>query len=136
MLPQLGQPDKRGTPNTMLTLAIRFVLELIGVGAVVAWGLSFEASPWRVALAIVAPLALIVIWRLVVAPRADNPLSQRTRQLLGSAILLLAAGAVAATGNPVAAGLFATAVIANQLLLLILHPRLPVAPAVLAGPRA
>jgi hypothetical protein len=123
-------------PKTMLTLAVRFVLELIGVGAVVAWGLSFEESPWRVALAIVAPLALIVIWRLVVAPRAVNPLGQRTRQLLGSVILLLAAGAVATTGTPLAAGLFAVAVIANQLLLLILNPRIPVPPAALAGPRA
>ena len=120
----------------MLTLASRFILELIGIVAVASWGLGFPDASWRIAIALVATLTLIVGWWLVVAPKAANPLGLRTRQLIGTAILLLAAAGVATTGHTLPATLFAAAVIVNQLLLLVLNPEIPVRPAGLADHQA
>lgn len=53
------------------TLAIRFVVELLGIVAVAYWG--WQTGPdgmGRIALAVGAAIALIVVWAFVVAPNA------------------------------------------------------------------
>lgn len=104
--------------------AFRFVVELVGVGALGYWGLLQAAGDGiaRIALAVGAPLALILIWAIVVAPNATNPLSQPQRDVIGTALLLVAALALAAAGHPIAAVVFGAAVVANWALLAALGP--------------
>ena len=101
-------------------LALRFIVELVGVGALAYSG--FQASSdglIRTALAIVAPLALIVVWAFVVAPNATNALSQPQRDVIGTALLVLVAMALAATGQPAAAIVLGAVVVLNWALLIV-----------------
>lgn len=100
-------------------LALRFVVELVGVAALALWGLGASTDGvLRIVLALLAPLALIVVWAFVVAPKASNPLTQVQRNVIGTALLLAAAAALAAADQSEAAIVFASVVIANQILLI------------------
>lgn len=106
----------------MLLLAIRFLVEILGVVALGYVGATVPAATaWRLIVGIGAPAALIVVWALVVAPKADNPLPPRARELLGTGLLLLVAGALAAAGQPEWGIVFAAVVAADQALLLALN---------------
>lgn len=77
-----------------VALAGRFLLELAGVVALVWWGVQVGTDDIsRVGLAVIAAGGLIVIWALIVAPKARNPLSPVTRWLIGTVLLM---GAVVA----------------------------------------
>ena len=106
----------------MFILAIRFLLELVGVAALTWWGIAVADGPLAAVLAVAAPLTLIVAWGLVAAPKARNPLSLRARQLAGSAMLLVVAAAVALAGQPAAAALFGAAIVVDQALLVLVNP--------------
>jgi Protein of unknown function (DUF2568) len=104
-----------------LNLALRFILELCGIAALATWGWSAADSlPARLLLAAGTPALLITAWALVIAPGATNPIPQVPRMLLGSGLLLLAAGALALAGHPGIAAVFAALVVANTALLLVL----------------
>jgi hypothetical protein len=106
---------------TALNLGLRFLLELCGIAALAAWGWSVsDALPLRLAAAVLAPAVLIVVWALVVAPRARNPVPQTSRMLIGTVLLLACAGLLAVAGHPGLAAVFAAANIANTALLLAL----------------
>ena len=103
-----------------LNLAIRFFAELGGIAAVGYAGFSVAAPlPVRAVAGIGAALALAVIWGLVVAPKAANGLSQPQKDVIGTALLLVAAGALAAAGQPTLAMGFAAVVLANAALLFV-----------------
>ncbi len=120
----------------MIILATRFMLELAGVAAVAWLGASAPVDgPAGALLAVGAPIALVVVWGRVVAPKADNPLPLRARELIGTGLLLGVAGALALAGQPVPAGAFATVVVVDQVLLVALGPGTAVV-ARLAGPAA
>ena len=105
----------------MLLLAIRFLVELLGLAGLAYWGATTPAETVpRIALGIGAPLALAVLWGLVMAPKARNPLPLRVRGLLGTALLVLVAGAVAAAGQPGWGIAFAVVVVVDQALILAL----------------
>lgn len=104
-----------------LNLGMRFLLELVAIVAVGYSGYQAGSGVTRWILAIGAPIALIVIWAFVVAPGATNPIPQDLRILLGSAILLLAAGLLYAAGPAVPAVAFAALVILNTALLFVLR---------------
>jgi hypothetical protein len=111
---------------TLLNLVARFVLELAGVGAIAYAGFQLAGPhPWRVLVAIGGALALVVVWALVVAPNADNPIAPPARVLIGSGLLLLAAGGLALADRPVLASVLAVAVVVNTGLLFVLGDRLP-----------
>ena len=80
-------------------LTLRFILELAGIAAFGIWGLAVSSSP---IVAVGAVAAAIVVWALVVAPKARNGLSQAQKDIVGTAILLVAAVALAppATRSP------------------------------------
>ena len=107
-------------------LALRFALELLGIGALAYWGFN-SANPVvpPVVLGVAAALALIVVWSLVVAPKAKNALPQRQRTLIGTALLLGAAVALAAADQPGVALTFAGLVVANQAMLILFGDDLP-----------
>ncbi len=109
---------------TILGLGLRFILELGGVAALGYWG--FAASPGTLEGAVLglgAPLVLVATWGLVVAPRATNGLSQPQRDLVGTVMLLLAATALAAAGQPSAGLAFGGLAVANGSLLALLGDR-------------
>ena len=106
---------------TTSNLAVRFALELAGLAALAYAGLLAVTGPLRWLAAIAAPLALTVPWGLLIAPHASNPLAPWLRELLGSAALLVTAGALALAGRPGVAAGFAVLVIVNQVLLVVLR---------------
>ena len=100
-------------------LAIRFIVELIGVGALAYSGYQapFEGIG-RIAVAILAPLALVAVWAVVVAPNADNALTQAQRDAIGTGLLVLVGVLLVAAGQPVAGAAFGAMVVLNWLLLM------------------
>jgi hypothetical protein len=103
-----------------MNLAIRFLAELGGIAAIAYAGFQVAApTPVRAAAAAGAALALVGIWWLVVAPNTANGLSQPQKDLIGTAILLLAAGALAAAGQTGLAVAFAIVVALNAALLFV-----------------
>ena len=98
-------------------LAIRFLVELIGVGAL-AWS-AYQApldGLARIVVTLGAPLVLVVVWAVIVAPNARNALSQLQRDAVGTGLLVLVALAIAVAGEPVAATVFGAVVIINWVL--------------------
>lgn len=107
----------------MVVLAIRFIVELLGVVAVAYWGWQTGTEGiGRIALAVGAAAALIVVWALVVAPKADNRLSQPVRDVIGTILLLVAAVGLAAAGRPQLAVVFAAVVIIDWLATVVIGP--------------
>jgi Protein of unknown function (DUF2568) len=105
-------------------LVLRFVVELVGIGALAYWGFNATGDGiGRIALMIGAPLVLIVIWATVVAPKTANGLSQPQKDVIGTVLLLVAAGALAAVGQPAAAVAFGAVVLVNWGLLVVFGER-------------
>jgi hypothetical protein len=100
-----------------LNLAIRFLLELAAIVAVAYWGYTVTTEWWRWAVAIGAPAMLIAIWAVAIAPKANNLLPLPVRELLGSGVLLIAAGLLFAAGAPSASLAMAVLVVVNTVLL-------------------
>jgi hypothetical protein len=95
----------------------RFALELVGIVAAGWWGFHASDHPiLRWVLGIAVPLALILVWAFVVAPKADNPIDPIVRMLIGSAVLLIAAMGLYATEQRTPALAFAGLIVLNTLL--------------------
>ena len=110
----------------LINLTGRFLLELAAIGAVGLWGYqAVDPMPVRIVVAIGAATALVVFWAVVVAPKADNAIPADIRMLIGSVVLLLAAGALAIAGQPTLGLVFAAAVIVNTVLLFVLGHDMP-----------
>jgi predicted Kef-type K+ transport protein len=68
-------------------------------------------------------VAFVVVWALLVAPRSTrSPLDQRTRMLVGSALLLAVAAVAIFGGRPALGGVFAALVLANTAALRATQP--------------
>jgi hypothetical protein len=120
----------------MVLLATRLIVELLGVAALGFWGAHASVdAPLRIALAIGSPVALVVLWAVVVAPKAHNPIPLRARGLIGTGLLVLVAVALASAGQPGWAVVFAGVVVADEALILALEPDTALE-ARRAGPRA
>ena len=110
----------------VINLAGRFLLELVAVGLVSYWGYHAATEfPARIVLAVGAPVVLIVFWGVVVAPNAANPIPLQVRFLIGAATMLLAAAALAASGQQSLGVAFGAAVIINTILLFVLGHDVP-----------
>jgi hypothetical protein len=100
-------------------LTLRFVLELAGFAAFGYAGAVLSGNPLA---GVVAFAAAVVVWALVAAPKARNPLSQAQRDVVGTGILLLAALGVIAAGQAVAGLVLGVAIVANAAILIALGP--------------
>ena len=88
-------------PLGRLLYGIRFLLELGGLAAIAFWGVRTGGSLLSsIALAVAAPLALLTIWRTVVAPDAPRRLTGLSRLGVELAVFGLAAAALVDTGLP------------------------------------
>jgi Na+/melibiose symporter-like transporter len=100
-----------------LNAGLRFVLELAGIAALGIWGWTVGGeSPLQFVLALGAPLLLIVLWAALIAPRSRSPLDPRTRFVVGSGLLLVAASALWAAGSQAAAAALGILILVNTVL--------------------
>ncbi len=97
---------------------LRFVLELAGIAAYAYWG-SQVAGP---AGAVVAMAGAVVVWAVVVAPKTRNGLSQPQKDVVGTAILLVAAVLLVVAAQPIAGLVFGAVVLTNAAILAALGP--------------
>jgi hypothetical protein len=107
----------------LTNLALRFLLELGGVAAVAIAGHRLTGGSslgWAVALG--GATLFIVTWALVVAPKAANGLSQSRKDAIGTVLLLVAAGGLAAAGWSGPAIGFGSLVVLNAVGLLAFGP--------------
>jgi hypothetical protein len=100
-------------------LAIRFLLELTGLASLAVAGYQLPGdSPLRWVAAVGLPILLAAVWGVVVAPNTQNGIASVHKELIGTALLVVAAGALALVGHPVAGIGLAILVVANQALML------------------
>jgi hypothetical protein len=82
--------------------ALRFFLELAGILALGYWGLHVASTmPLQALLTIGAPVALILVWALFIAPRAVFPMSRLAQAIAGGLLLEIAAVSLVISGMPV-----------------------------------
>jgi hypothetical protein len=98
-----------------LNAGLRFVLDSPDRRARI-WGWTVPATPRFGRPGLGAPLLLIVLWAAFIAPRSRSPLDQRTRFVVGSGLLLVAAAALWAAGSPAAAAALGILNVGNTLL--------------------
>jgi Protein of unknown function (DUF2568) len=103
-----------GAPENGAMLAFRFAVEL-ATYALLAWaGASVNAGmAVRIVLAIGLPLIVVVIWFLVMAPRARHRLREPARLVAELAIFLASAVVVAGFGHVLAAVIYAVVAVAG-----------------------
>ena len=101
-------------------LALRFLLELCALAALAYWGSQIgKGLIAKIGLGIGAPLLVVVIWGMMVAPNAAVHLPGLVPFVLGLVILGLAAVALAAAGHPSLAVVFGVIVVINAALMLV-----------------
>jgi hypothetical protein len=84
-----------------LNLTFRFLLELLALAALGAWGATRSGPvPLRAALTVGAPLSAAVWWGLLVSPKARFGGPRALRLALGLPVFLLAAAAITGLGRP------------------------------------
>ena len=89
-------------------------MELAAVGLFAYWAWTVTGPGWLGwVCAGLAVTAFVVVWGLFLAPRADRGLSWTQKEILGTLVLLLAAGALAATGQTTVAAVYAVVVLVN-----------------------
>jgi hypothetical protein len=112
----------------LANLGLRFLLEVAGVAALAYAGFHLAGDGVsRLLAAVGAPLLLVLLWAAVVAPKAASGLAQPHKDVLGTVLLLGAAGALGAAGRPLLAAVLAAVVLDNAVLLLTLDEDVRVA---------
>ncbi|HUS14267.1 MAG TPA: YrdB family protein [Chloroflexia bacterium] len=110
-------------------LALRFFLELAALAALAAWGFAAGGGAvWSWVLGLGAPLAMAVLWGTFLSPRATVVLPPPARLTLEAIVFLLALLALLAAGHPILAAIFATVLVANEILLTVWDQRSGPAP--------
>jgi hypothetical protein len=114
-----NEPELKGAMGVAAVL--RFLLELAGIAALAVWGIRTGSDDVSSAvLALGAAGLLIVLWAIIVAPKARNPLTPHVRWLIGSGLLLVAAAALWSVGLSIAAVLFAVLNVVDTIAMLTL----------------
>jgi hypothetical protein len=94
--------------------ALAFLLEIIALGALAYWGFHVgHGMAAKVALGIGAPVLAAVVWGLFAAPRARFKVPLAAVLVVKALVFGAATAALASTGHPVLAAVFAVVVIAN-----------------------
>jgi Protein of unknown function (DUF2568) len=115
------RPNERRPAVTIANLGLRFIVELLGVAFVGFWGFRAADHPVaRVALSVGAMAVFVAVWGRFLAPAATSGLTKVQKDVAGTVVLLFAAGALAAAGQPATGLLYAGVVLLNAALLLVL----------------
>lgn len=100
--------------------ALAFVLELAMLASFGYWGFQGDKSIWlKWGLGIGIPLAVAILWGLLLAPRAGRRLGSTGGIALSLVLFCLAATGLYQTGQPVPAIIFASIAVINRLLVLL-----------------
>jgi hypothetical protein len=98
-------------------LAAAFILELCALGALAYWGFNASENPLiRLILGVGAPLIMIVIWGIFLAPKSSRHFKEPALSVAKLIVFGLAGAALAAAGQTTAAAVFMAAVVVNLLL--------------------
>ena len=101
-----------------LNIAIRFVVELLGVAFVGYWGFNASADTLVGALlGVGAVIVFAVVWGAFLAPTASRGLSRTQKNVFGTLVLLVAAFALSIAGQPTLAQVYAVVVVVNAVIL-------------------
>jgi hypothetical protein len=98
-------------------LGLKFLLELAALAALAVWGASLSGGVTAVVVAIVAPLAMAVVWGAWCAPRARRRLGMPLRAGVELAVFAVAVIALAAAGHVAWAVVLAIVMAINAVLL-------------------
>ena len=82
-----------------VNLAIRFALELASIAALFYWGMQSGSGAAGWLLAVAAPGLFVLVWGLLLAPRARRRLPMRHRIPLELVLFALVGAALAAAGS-------------------------------------
>ncbi|HEV2091858.1 MAG TPA: YrdB family protein [Rubrobacter sp.] len=100
-------------------LAVRFLLELCALGALVYWGFAVGGNlVAKLALGLGAPLLAAAVWGTFVAPKAAFPLDMPLRLVPEALVFGSAVAALFATGHPLLAVCLAVLAAVNRALVL------------------
>ena len=100
--------------------ALAFFIELAMLASFSYWGFQGDKSIWlKWGLGIGIPLAVAILWGLLLAPRAGRRLGSTGGNILSLALFCLAAAALYQTGQPVLAIIFAVVAIINRILVVL-----------------
>lgn len=103
-----------------VNLALAFVLELCLLAAFAWWGWQTgDSLPWKIVLAVGAPVLVAGAWGLWLAPRAARPLPRAANIALKVILFALGAAALIAVGLPVLGWALALLFLLNLLLALL-----------------
>ena len=103
-----------------LNVGLTFLLELTMLTAFGYWGFQGEKSVWiKWGLGIGIPLAVAILWGILLAPMANQRLNIIGGTLLSSGLFLLAALALYQTNHPTLAIALAVMIIFNRALVLL-----------------
>ena len=117
----IGSPSSLH-PLVAVNLGIRFLLELLMLGALGWTGVGLPSSRWlSVVLAIALPVAAAGVWAMWIAPKASRRLQDPWRLLVELVLFAAAAAGLAAIGHPLLALAFAVVLVANIAVLRLAH---------------
>jgi hypothetical protein len=101
-------------------LAVRFLLELALLAALVIWGFNLDSGlGLRLVAAIAAPVAFIAIWARWVAPKSEHQLEDPARLVVETILFGLAAVALGLAGYQLAGVTLAVVYLVDRILLML-----------------
>jgi hypothetical protein len=107
-----------------LNLVFRFILELLALLALFLWGTAVsDALPTQLVVGVGAPVFVMVVWGLFVAPKARRRLSDPIRVMVELLIFTLAAVAFAQTVGIIVALMFGLAALISLALMFLWDQR-------------
>jgi Protein of unknown function (DUF2568) len=117
---QMQPEEERLQSAKVVNLAVRFGLELCALALFAYWGFKTgDSTAISILLGIAAPLAMTVVWGAFVAPKSRVSLPRTVKWILGLAILLLSAIALADAGRSTLAVVFGVASMINAVLMAV-----------------
>lgn len=100
-----------------INLGLSFLLELCLLAALGYWGFTTgQTLPLKLLLGLGTPLAVAVVWGLLLAPKAARRLREPAFSILKLALFAVACIALYAAGQPTLALIFAVVVAVNHTL--------------------
>jgi hypothetical protein len=94
--------------------ALAFLVEIVALGLLAYWGIWIGSGAiTKILLAIALPLAAAVLWALFAAPRARFTVPLVLQLAVKTAVFGAATAALATTGHPMWAVLFAAVAVVN-----------------------
>lgn len=104
-----------------LNLGLRFLLELAALASACYWGATCRAgTSVRVAMAVLLPLLIAVIWGIFISPKATVPTGRIGRAGLGLIVFLIAAWLLRDRGRETIALTYGVLAVASSVALYLL----------------